>query len=217
MKRALTIAIVALCFAAPFSYVTAGSDETGGSYAIAGSRAPGRVRPAEFVPDHVNPYSAAPRIIHVPDANERASLNRDTWPNDDRADAREREVPLRAAPAHRPHPVVKHAKPHQTIEPKRTEHRRPYNTSARAAPPAPIEHRAILSAPPPPVDELSPIRPTPRFGAPVPTQHSADQHAEAPAPAAPAASEPQEVTAESVISAIPSNAPAEEPAAPAEP
>jgi hypothetical protein len=218
MKRPLTIAIVAVCFAAPLSYVTAGSYETGGSYASAGSRAPERSRPAEFI-EHVNPYSAAPRIIHVPDAHERASLDSENWPAaDDRADVRERDAPLRTAPVHRLHPVVKHATPHRTSEPKRTQHRRPYSTSARAVPPpAPVEHRAILSAPPPPIDGPTPIRPTPRFGAPVPTPHPAEQHAEAPAPAARSASGPQQTTAESAITPIPSNAPAEDqPAVPAE-
>lgn len=200
MKRALTIAIVAVCFAAPLSFVAAGSRE------------PERTRPTAFISEYVNPYSAAPRIIHVPDAHERASLDRSDWPHDDSANLRARQAPLRTAPLHRPQPVVEHAKPHRTIEPKRAQHRRPYSTSARdVPPPAPVEHRAILSAPPPPLDGPTPIRPTPRFGAPVVKPQPADQHAEA----APAVSEPQELTAESAIAPIPPNVPAEkQPAAP---
>jgi len=204
MKWALTIAIVAACCAAPFSIVSAGS------------RGPERARAAAFTADYVNPYSAAPRIIHVPSADERASVETNDWPDVD-ADLRARKAPTRTAPAHRSHPVIKPAKPHRTIEPKRASHRRPYSASARdVPPPAPVEHRAILSAPPPPLDGPTPIHPTPRFGAPVPTPHPAQQHAEAPAPSASAASKPQEITAESAITPIPPNAPAEEqPAAPA--
>jgi hypothetical protein len=208
MKRALTIAIVAVCFAAPLYTVSARS------------RGPERSSPAAFISDSINPYSAAPRIIHVPDAHDRASLDSDDWPDDDGADLRARKAPMRTVPVHRQHPVITHVKPHRTVQPKSAPHRRPYSASARdVPPPAPVEHRAILSAPPLPVDGPTPIRPTPRFGAPVPKPHSADQQTEAarPVPAAPTASEPEEVKAESAISPIPQNAPAQEqPAAPAE-
>src|SRR6185437_6515200 len=136
MKWALTIAIVAACCAAPFSIVSAGS------------RGPERARAAAFTADYVNQYSAAPRIIHVPSADERASVETNDWPDDDGADLRVRKAPTRTVPVHRSHPVIKPAKSHRTVEPKHAQHRRPYSSSARAAPPAaPVEYREILSAP----------------------------------------------------------------------
>jgi hypothetical protein len=211
MKRALTIAIAAICFAAPLSYVTAGSRES--MTARAGDL--DRARPDEFVPRYFNPYSAAPRIIHVPDADEeRASVDSNDWPEDDNADLRTHKAPLRTAPGHRPHPVVKQVKQHQkTPEAMRSAHRRPYSASARAVPPPPVEHRAILSAPPPPIDGPTPIRPTPRFGAPAPTP--ADQQAQAPAPSS-VPNEAQEKDTDTATSpAEPNLPPTEQPDAPA--
>lgn len=196
MKCALTFGIVAVCFAAPVSYVIAGSRETP------------RVEAGEFVAGYVNLYSAAPRIIHVPDADERASVR--DWPDDEDADLRKPNAPLRVAPPHRQHRAVKNANAHRTSERKRTAHRRPYSASARAVPPpAPADHRSILSAPPPPLDGPTPIRPTPRFAQPVPKPQTTNQHAEAPVSTA-VPPEAEEQAAEPVSQPIRSGGPATE-------
>jgi hypothetical protein len=109
------------------------------------------------------------RIIHVPSpAEEQASLAPDDGPDfDDPADS---APPARQAVQSRPKHAAKPAARHVTRQEPATR-RRPFSVDAPPPPPPPpVERRAILTAPPPPAAPLhdgpTPLRPTPRFGAP---------------------------------------------------
>jgi len=113
------------------------------------SIAPARALNTTYVPN----YQRGPRIIHVPQAGARASVNDRDEPaisndNDDE------EI----APA-----------PRRRIMPQRQKNTPPHPRTPRwqprsaAPPPPPAIRRTVLSAPPPPAEGPTPIRPTPSF------------------------------------------------------
>ena len=104
------------------------------------------------------------RIIHVPaPGEEEASVAPDAETDLEQAAPEEPVQPVRPKAKHHPKPAAKHV----SREP--APRRRPFSAEPPPLPPAPVEHRAILTAPPPPAAPLddgpTPIRPTPRFGA----------------------------------------------------
>jgi hypothetical protein len=124
---------------------------------------------------------SSPRIIHVPQPGDELRRTQARLPAPDMDDDDEIAVPQRPRRADRPAaPIPKsHEKKRESREPAR---RKPFTVSLPEPPPPEPEptgpKRALLSAPPPPPtpsihDGPSPLRPTPRFGQPLP---------EAPAP-----------------------------------
>lgn len=120
-------------------------------------------------------YARGPRIIHVPQPGDdlrdsRASLRSDA-PEDFDDDPVSVAPPRRAVQPAPKTPPRKVAKTGTHQEPRR----KPFSVSLPEPPPPPPEptgpRRALLSAPPPTSslsDGPTPIRPTPRFAAPVP-------------------------------------------------
>lgn len=116
-----------------------------------------------------------PRIIHVPQPGDelrrtQASLRSDTPDEFDDGDAEEAAVPQRPRRVERPAPP--RVKPQAK---KSKERRRPFSVSLPEPPPEPEPtgpKRALLSAPPPPTPSIhdgpTPLKPTPRFGQPLP-------------------------------------------------
>lgn len=124
-------------------------------------------------------YARGPRIIHVPQPGDdlrdsQASLD-SVAPDYDDDDA----VSVAPPPRRAVKPV---AKPHKTVArtvartgPSAPTRRKPFSVSVPEPPPPPEPtgpRRALLSAPPPPTPSIhdgpTPIRPTPRFGEPLP-------------------------------------------------
>jgi hypothetical protein len=156
-------------------------------------------------------YARGPRIIHVPQPGDdlrdsRASL-RDDAPEDLDDDAVQAEPPRgavkrlsRTESQQRPKtPYKTQAKTVARASVHQEPRRRPFSVSVPEPPPPPPAEplgprRALLSAPPPPPvssihDGPTPIRPTPRFGLPLPE------------PAAPATTEDAATASDSTASA----------------
>ena len=119
------------------------------------SIAPARAPNAAYAPD----IPRGPRIIHVPQPGDRASVDERDEPaviNDDEEIApppRHRVAPPRRTTPRWP----SHSEaPPRSVEP-------PSQRRSDAPPPPPGPRRAIVSAPPPLAEGPSPIRPTPRF------------------------------------------------------
>lgn len=121
-------------------------------------------------------YARGPRIIHVPQPGDdlrdnRASLNTVAPEEDDDDVVSAVPPPRRAAkPAARPQKTA--ARTGSSAPPRR----KPFSVSPPEPPPPLAEplgpRRALLSAPPPPTPSIhdgpTPLRPTPRFGEPLP-------------------------------------------------
>ena len=121
---------------------------------------------------------SSPRIIHVPQPGDalRRTQARLSAPDVDQDD--EIVVPQRARRVDKP---STHLKP-QAKKSETRERRRPFSARLAEPPPAPEPEpeptgpkRALLSAPPPPPtpsihDGPTPLKPTPRFGQPLPEQ-----------------------------------------------
>jgi len=150
LNRALTIALVAAAF------VTASAMALADTYSTLSN----------------------PRIIHVPQPGDelrrtQASLRSDTPEAFDEDDTAAAAAPQRPRRVERPAPP--RAKPQAK---KSKERRRPFSVSLPEPPPPPEPEptgpkRALLSAPPPPPtpsihDGPTPLKPTPRFGQPLP-------------------------------------------------
>ncbi len=107
--------------------------------------------------------SAAPRIIHVPQPGE-ADRSRASLSDRDEPSAAPDDDEEEAAP---PRPRVRQVMPRpqrQSDAPPDTR-RKPFAKTAPPVPPAPVERRTVLRAPPSLHDGPSPVRPTPRFSA----------------------------------------------------
>jgi len=133
--------------------------------------------------DNSNTYYAlsAPRVIVVPQPGDEARHTQASLRAPDGDDDQEVAAPQRPRRVDKAAPA--RAKPQaKKVDPR--ERRRPFNVSL-PAPPAPPEpepeaeptgpKRALLSAPPPPPmpslhDGPTPLKPTPRFGQPLPEQ-----------------------------------------------
>ncbi|MBS0535184.1 MAG: hypothetical protein JSR72_14090 [Proteobacteria bacterium] len=134
-------------------------------------------------------YARGPRIIHVPQPGEDLRGSEASLRGDTSADIDDDEATDVAPPPHRAmkpqsathiheRPKTRQKERTQAVakaSPHREPRRKPYNVSLPEPPPPPPEptgpRRALLSAPPP-LSSLSdgptPIRPTPRFGSPLP-------------------------------------------------
>jgi hypothetical protein len=117
-------------------------------------------------------YVRGPRIIHVPRPGEeieergdiRASIDRDAEPvlSDDNAANDIASPPRRRAVAPKHRVESKRAAPKPAV--KKTPRWKSRSDAPPPPPPAPLgPRRAVLSAPPPRAEGLSPIYPTPRF------------------------------------------------------
>lgn len=114
---------------------------------------------------------AAPHIIHVPQAGDgnRADIDNDRSSEDDVTDTAP-PPPRRLAPLVRRTEPRWPAKREATPAPQKSIRRIEMTRSSHApaqqpAPQPPGPRRAVLSAPPPPMEGPSPIKPTPKFGA----------------------------------------------------
>jgi hypothetical protein len=123
------------------------------------SVAPVRVANAADGPPRL---SAAPRIIHVPQPGDdnRASLS-----GRDELSAAPDDDPEEAAPPPRPRVRQVMPRPQRQSDTPQDARRKPYAKTAPPLPPAPVERRTVLRAPPSLHDGPSPVRPTPRFSA----------------------------------------------------
>lgn len=147
MKRALTIALAAAAF------VTASAMALADTYSTLSN----------------------PRIIHVPQPGDELRRTQASLHGSDVDDDEETAVPQRPRRVERPAPP--RAKP-PTKKTDSRERRRPFSVSLPEPPPPPEPEptgpkRALLSAPPPPPtpsihDGPTPLKPTPRFGQPLP-------------------------------------------------
>lgn len=130
------------------------------------------------------------RIIHVPAPGEdEASVAPDDAPEMEQAAPDEPALPPRPAVRPRPKPAPKHVSKREPEV-----RRRPFSVEPPPPPPPPpAERRAILTAPPPPAAPLNdgptPLRPTPRFGAPAQSATVVIPPPPAAAPAEPAPAE----------------------------
>ncbi len=144
MKQAVTIALAGAALAATLSLVAAGSFKRE-LVAKAAQPAARKTIERDYAPDivYASTYTGVARIIHVPQRDERASVNDDDEPELTGRDYQRsvQRLPRRIAPR--------------------------WSFHADAPPPPPATHRAVLSAPPPLADSLSPIRPLPRLGSKV--------------------------------------------------
>jgi hypothetical protein len=142
MKQAVTIALAGAALAATLSLVAAGSFKRD-SVAKAAQPAPRRVIAREDASNFVytSTYAGVAHIIHVPQRDERASVNDDDESEPTNQDYQQpvQRLPRRTAPR-------------WSFQP---------DTPSPSPPAAP---RAVLSAPPPLADGPSPIRPLPRLG-----------------------------------------------------
>lgn len=147
MTKALTIALTA-------AFVTASAMASADTYSMLSS----------------------PRIIHVPQPGDELRRTQARLPAPDMDDDDEIAVPQRPRRVDRSTaPIPKsHEKKRESREPAR---RKPFTVSLPEPPPPEPEptgpKRALLSAPPPPPtpsihDGPTPLRPTPRFGQPLP-------------------------------------------------
>jgi hypothetical protein len=170
LKKALTIGLVTAALAATLPFVFAGSR----SEAVTGAdqnpayRIAARVRVAD-ASDAVPAYMRGPRIIHVPQPGERARASiserdddiRNNEDDDEATPPPRRHVappPVRATPRWAPR---REASP--PPKPVRRVDLPKFRDEPIPQPPGP--RRAVLSAPPPPAEGPTPIRPLPKFGA----------------------------------------------------
>jgi hypothetical protein len=185
MKKAWTIGLAAAAMAALSLTAIGGTEHERAADTSAG----------------VTPYYVrGPRIIHVPQPGEeidergviRAGIDRDAAPvlSNDNADDDIAPPPRRRAVAPKRHIESKR------VAPKPAAKKTPRWTSRSEAPPPPPPkplgpRRAVLSAPPPRAEGLSPVYPTPRFE----TQAEAAEKFERPSQTEAAVSPPPAVTA----------------------
>ncbi|HZL41449.1 MAG TPA: hypothetical protein VFC45_14355 [Pseudolabrys sp.] len=144
MKQAATIPLAGAALAATLSLVTAGSFKRE-FVAKAAQLAARKTIERDYAPDTVyaSSYTGVADIIHVPQREERASVNDDVEPELTGSD---------------------YQRPAQRL-PRRTAPRWSFqsDTPSPSLPP-PAAPRTVLSAPPPLADGPSPIRPPPRLG-----------------------------------------------------
>lgn len=176
MKKALTIGLVTAALAATLPFVFAGARGDAGAEAPRNPayRIAARVRVAD-ASDAVPSYMRGPRIIHVPQSGERnerldsrASVNdRDDPDVHDHDDEEVAAPPPRRRMAPPPVRTTPRWGPRREASPPARPVRRvdlpKFRDEPIPQPPGP--RRAVLSAPPPPAEGPTPIRPLPRFGA----------------------------------------------------
>jgi hypothetical protein len=204
LKKALTIGLVAAALAATLPFVFAGARtearpeaEQTAAYTIAA-----RVRIAD-ASDAVPAYTRGPRIIHVPQAGERArasvSERDDPYVSDSDIDDEEVAPPPRRRLAPPPVRSTPRWAPRREAAPSPKPIRRvdlpKFRDEPIPQPPGP--RRAVLSAPPPWAEGPTPIRPTPKFetkfGASVVTE-STPPRGYTPPLAVPIAEQPDDVS-----------------------
>jgi hypothetical protein len=163
VKKRLTIGIVGAALAATLTFVAAGSSNRGAGTDRDAATVPD-AQPAYETPEQATivyapAYTRGPRIIHVPQADDR---------DDDRSSANYRDEP---AASNDDDDDVQSSPPPRTrvMPPARTSPRwTPRSETPKPQPrsdaPPSGARRAILSVPPPPPEGPSPIRPIPRFG-----------------------------------------------------
>lgn len=190
MKKALTIGLVAAALAATLTFVAASSKTGVQSAALPDAPTPPQTAPYAVMAQNtvsVLNYDRGPRIIIVPQAgdrddrtNSRASVNARRYEDDDddvappvrstprwapRAEPQRTERPYVAPPPRR---VEAPARPRMEtrtvrhIDMSKPKAERPAQ-EALPIPQPPSPRRAVLSAPPPPAEGPTPVRPTPRF------------------------------------------------------
>jgi hypothetical protein len=170
LQKALTIGLVVAALAATLPFVFAASK----SQTIAPAEARPEYKIAVHVADAtvvVPAYTRGPRIIHVPqpgERNARASVSErgdpDVYDHDDEEIAppprrRAAPPPVRTTPRWAPR--------REALAPPKPVRRAdlPKFRTEAPVPQPPGPRRAVLSAPPPPAEGPTPIRPTPKFGA----------------------------------------------------
>lgn len=172
MKKALTIGLVTAALAATLPFVFAGSRSEAVTEA---SQSPAyrikpRVRMADAADVVVPAYTRGPRIIQVPQPGERA---RASVSERDDVDIRNNEDDDEATPPPRRHVAPPPVRATPRWAPRREASPPPkpvrrvdlpkFRDEPIPQPPGP--RRAVLSAPPPPAEGPTPIRPLPKFGA----------------------------------------------------
>jgi hypothetical protein len=138
VKKTLTIVLAVAALAVTLSLVVAGSFKRGPGTALTS----GDIASAAAGNAYAPTYAGVARIIHIPQRDERASVNDRDEPE---ATGNDDDGPVAAPPPRR-----------------RTTPRWPLHSDA-PSPPPPTQRRSVLSAPPPAATGLTPIRPTPRF------------------------------------------------------
>jgi len=140
MKKAFTIAVAGAALAATLSLVAAGSFKREPAARAAQPTARKSIE-RDNVPDfaYASTYTGVAHIIHIPQGDERASVNDD-----------EPEITGRD-----------YQRPTQQL-PRRTAPRWPSHADEPSPPP--VTRRTVLSAPPPLAEGPTPIRPLPRIG-----------------------------------------------------
>ena len=139
MKKALTICLAGVAMAATLSLVAAGSSKREAAPADAQSSDEIAVAAADDV--YAPAYRGVARIIHVPQRDERSERTR--------INHRDARAAIGNDDDESPPPPRQRSKPRWPLR-------------SEAPPSGP--RRAVLSAPPPPAEGPTPIRPTPRFG-----------------------------------------------------
>ena len=159
MQKLLTVGVIAAAFVATLTFGGDGSLQNEPAAAQAGD-----IAPAVTV---VNApvYSRVPRIIHVPQADDREE---EAAPPPRRRVApapRMQEPRLQESRPQEPRPQESHLQ-EPRVQDDIPRPRAPRWQLRSDAPPPPPQgpRRAILSAPPLPAEGPTPIRPTPRFG-----------------------------------------------------
>lgn len=162
MKQAVTIALVGAGLAATLSLVAAGSFKRE-SVAKAAQPAARKTIERDYATDivYASTYTGVAHIIHVPQRDERASVNDDDEPE---LTGRDYQRPVQRLP-------------------RRTAPRWSFQADT-PPPPPPVARRAVLSAPPPFADGPSPVRPLPRLGSKIDQADKFDAPDQAAAPPA---------------------------------
>jgi hypothetical protein len=173
LQKAMTIGLVVAALAATLPFVFAGSKTDAATEAVPPEyKIAARVRMADasvVVPS----YDRGPRIIHVPQRGERnervidrASVDRDDPDLSNNEDDYEATPPRRRVAPPPVRTTPRWAPRREALAPPKPVRRAdlPKFRTEAPVPQPPSPRRAVLSAPPPPAEGPTPIRPTPRFG-----------------------------------------------------
>jgi hypothetical protein len=189
LKKALTIGLVAAALAATLTFVAASSKTGVQSAALSDAQTAPQTAPYAVMAQNtvsVLNYDRGPRIIIVPQAGDdrtssRASARRYEDDDDDLAPRRDIAPPVRTTPRWAPRAEPQRNERPYVAPPRRVEAPAKSRSEQRTVrhidmskpkaepkveapiPQPPSPRRAVLSAPPPPAEGPTPVRPTPRF------------------------------------------------------